>query len=284
MSYTSYRDVFRRFRRYRRYRNAHQARRTKLLSYCAVLFMARRRRAGGAGRTSPCRGVGQRPTPFQFSNHPISQSTQIPFVSLAVEGLSLRACTVSFVISKYSDSLREPSWFFVPLRVSPAGRTSHVLPAPRPSRACRALRSLFSVLCSPFFYGTAQKAPAETAGARARGYKPSSVPLRAPIIKLSTQPADSAEAVVGASSASPPIWACSGRGLPCAGAFTHRRWALTPPFHPYRPKAAVCLCGTFRRAGLPRAHRPLQPVFPLCGVRTFLPLARAIGHPGTKGG
>ena len=134
------------------------------------------------------------------------------------------------------------------------------------------------------FYGKPQKAPAETAGARARGYKPSSVPLRAPIIKLSTQPADSAEAVVGASSASPPIWACSGRGLPCAGAFTHRRWALTPPFHPYRPKAAVCLCGTFRRAGLPRAHRPLQPVFPLCGVRTFLPLARAIGHPGTKGG
>ena len=134
------------------------------------------------------------------------------------------------------------------------------------------------------FCGKPQKAPAETAGARARGYKPSSVPLRAPIIKLSTQPADSAEAVVGASSASPPIWACSGRGLPCAGAFTHRRWALTPPFHPYRPKAAVCLCGTFRRAGLPRAHRPLQPVFPLCGVRTFLPLARAIGHPGTKGG
>ena len=29
--------------------------------------LARRRRAGGAGRTSPCRGVGQRPTPFQFS-------------------------------------------------------------------------------------------------------------------------------------------------------------------------------------------------------------------------
>ena len=30
--------------------------------------LARRRRAGGAGRTSPCRGVGQRPTP---SNPPI---------------------------------------------------------------------------------------------------------------------------------------------------------------------------------------------------------------------
>ena len=78
------------------------------------------------GRVSalPCRGVGQRPTP---SNQLISQSAKIPFVS--------------FVISKYSGSLREPSWFFVPLRVSPAGRTSHTLPAPHPSRACRALRS-----------------------------------------------------------------------------------------------------------------------------------------------
>ena len=78
------------------------------------------------GRVSalPCWGVGQRPTP---SNQLISQSAKIPFVS--------------FVISKYSGSLREPSWFFVPLRVSPAGRTSHTLPAPHPSRACRALRS-----------------------------------------------------------------------------------------------------------------------------------------------
>ena len=52
-----------------------------------------------------------------------------PFVSLAVEGLSLRACTVSFVIPNYSGSLRVSSWFFVNLRVSPAGQTLHTLPA-----------------------------------------------------------------------------------------------------------------------------------------------------------
>ena len=48
--------------------------------------------------------------------------------------------------------------FFVVLRVSPAGQTFHTLPLPRPSRACRAFCSLFSVLCS-LFSGAAKAAP-----------------------------------------------------------------------------------------------------------------------------
>ena len=128
--------------------------------------MARRRRAGGAGRTSPCRGVGQRPTPF---NPLISQNPFVSFVSFVIskkhwslaggsrpligsnrwttEGLSSEAKKHRrFPISCL---LCEPSWSFVHLRVSPAGQTSHSLPALCPSlsssRACRALCSLFSV-------------------------------------------------------------------------------------------------------------------------------------------
>src|SRR5690606_19367713 len=32
-----------------------------------------------------------------------------------------------------------------------------------------------------------------------------------------------------------PAWPCSGRGLPCRLRYRKTRWALTPPFHPYRP-------------------------------------------------
>ncbi len=127
-------------------------------------------------------------------------------------------------------------------------------------------------------------------GRNYRSYKPSSVPFQVSIIKLSAQPANAAEAVDGASRASSPIWVCSERGLPC---HTRRhRWALTPPFHPYRLTAAVCFCGTFHRSGLPRTRRSLQPAALLYGVRTFLPRTRtrpyskmaprAIDHSGKK--
>ncbi len=66
----------------RRCRSVPTGRLTKPPSSHSIL--ARRRRAGGAGRTSPCRGVGQRPTPLQSTN---------PFVSF-----------VSFVIEKHSGS------------------------------------------------------------------------------------------------------------------------------------------------------------------------------------
>ena len=44
-----------------------------------------------------------------------------------------------------------------------------------------------------------------------------------------------------ASNGSSPIWSCCGRSLPCGGTLITARWALTPPFHPYRRKSpAVC--------------------------------------------
>ena len=58
--------------------------------------------------------------------------------------VTLREPLCSSVIGGFL--LRVPLWFFVPLRVSPAGQTFHILPALHPSRACRAL----SVLRSPF--------------------------------------------------------------------------------------------------------------------------------------
>ena len=104
-----------------------------------------------------------------------------------------------------------------------------------------------------------------------RGYKPSSVPLRASIIKLSTQPADSAVRPLAARAAPLRLFGLAPDGV-CLGTapFGGRRWALTPPFHPDRPRAAVCFCGTFRHAGLPCVRRSLQPAILLCGVRTFL--------------
>ena len=58
----------RRCRRSRRYRSAPAGASNKPLCRAASgRPLARRRRAGGAGRTSPCRSVGQRPT----SNYPI---------------------------------------------------------------------------------------------------------------------------------------------------------------------------------------------------------------------
>ena len=63
------------------------------------------------------------------------------------------------------------------------------------------------------------------------------------------------------------------------------RWALTPPFHPYRrtsrPGGGLSFCGTVRRDASRRrrprvsqSNRPeLRGIAP-CGVRTFLPRSR----------
>ena len=40
-----------------------------------------------------------------------------------------------------------------------------------------------------------------------------------------------------ASNSSSPIWSCCRRGLPCGTACAATRWALTPPFHPYRDRS-----------------------------------------------
>ena len=76
---------------------------------------------------------------------------------------------------------------------------------------------------------------------------------------------------------SPLIWPCSGWGLPCPGGYPRGRWALTPPFHPYRqPRTAtgglfsVALSVGSRRPGVtrhpalrssdfPRTARPKAP-------------------------
>ena len=68
--------------------------------------------------------------------------------------------------------------------------------------------------------------------------KPDSVPLCNGGNHLSVRPEPGA--VCAASNGSPPIWSCCGRSLPCGDALTVTRWALTPPFHPYRLAAAVC--------------------------------------------
>ena len=122
-------------------------------------LMARRRRAGGAGRTSPCRGVGQRPTP---SNQRISQSANQPifFVSLVVPcGLCGKTHWQSAGGSRpligsnlrnlrfpHSGSLCVPSWFFVSFVFFSKHSTSVHHSARRPTGA---FRSLFSVLRSP---------------------------------------------------------------------------------------------------------------------------------------
>ena len=95
-----------------------------LLISCWGVLLARRRRAGGAGRTSPCRGVGQRPT-FQSANLPISQFPFVSFVSFVI----FNPFWQSFTLHPSPFTLRAPSWFFVSLRVSPAGQAFHPLPA-----------------------------------------------------------------------------------------------------------------------------------------------------------
>ena len=95
-------------------------------------LLARRRRAGGAGRTSPCRGVGQRPTSLQSQLLSILLSpacASTPKICINLRNLRFPPF-VSFVISNHSGS---PSCIFVvlcALRVSPAGQTLHSSPTP----------------------------------------------------------------------------------------------------------------------------------------------------------
>ena len=64
----------------------------------------------------------------------------------------------------------------------------------------------------------------------------------------------------GASSSA--VWPCSERGLPGRPCHHGRRWALTPPFQPYRRKTAGGLLSVALSRGLPRVgvtHRsPLR--------------------------
>ena len=69
--------------------------------------------------------------------------------------------------------------------------------------------------------------------------KPDSVPPCGGGNHLSVRPEPGV--ISAASNGSLPIWSCCRRSLPRSEALTFTRWALTPPFHPYRRKtAAVC--------------------------------------------
>src|SRR3954447_23608766 len=78
---------------------------------------------------------------------------------------------------------------------------------------------------------------------------------------------------------------CTGRGLtsrPCR----QGRWrALTPPFHPYRPRLRRSATGGLFSVSLSVGFRRLsrESVLP-CGVRTFLDARRAPRSPGLQTG
>jgi len=80
----------------------------------------------------------------------------------------------------------------------------------------------------------------------------------------------------GAGRTSPPIWPCSDWGLPCRGRCRRARWALTPPFHPYRPVAREAVCFLWPCPS-PRGAQALPGSLP-CGARTFLARLPARDH------
>ena len=73
--------------------------------------------------------------------------------------------------------------------------------------------------------------------------------------------------------APPPILSCTGLGLHCPGGLLRRRWALAPPFHPYRLRGGLFSVALSVR--VPCETRPALSggVLPW-GVRTFLSCER----------
>jgi hypothetical protein len=73
------------------------------------------------------------------------------------------------------------------------------------------------------------------------------------------------------STACPPIWSCSGRGLPCHRVLPPARCALTAPFHPYRRAAEATCLGGLLSVALSVGSRPPGVTWRLAlGARTFL--------------
>ena len=109
----------------------------------------------------PLPGRGAAPHTFQSANRP---SFFVPFAVLCVlcgktdwQSAGGSRPLIGSNRRNRRFLLRVSLWFFVHLRVSPAGQTSHLRPTPSLSPACRAPRSPFSVLRSPF--SGAQSAP-----------------------------------------------------------------------------------------------------------------------------
>ena len=74
---------------------------------------------------------------------------------------------------------------------------------------------------------------------------------------------------------------CTGRGLASRPCRQGRWWALTPPFHPYRPRLRRSATGGLFSVPLSVGFRrlPRGSVLP-CGVRTFLDGAKPPRSPG----
>ena len=76
----------------------------------------------------------------------------------------------------------------------------------------------------------------------------------------------------------PAVRSCSERGLPSRRSRLRRWWALTPPFHPYRPVTRQAVCSLWH---CPAGHPGwLLATALLCGARTFLDPRVAPRHRG----
>jgi hypothetical protein len=135
-------------------------------------------------------------------------------------------------------------------------------------------RSLFSIRCSGVIRCPMSDVGCTLQNAAEGSRKPSSVQWA---IFLGRRSPGASCGLPGDASAaghhSPLTWPCSGWGLPCPGGYPRGRWALTPPFHPYRPRTpkgirrqAVCSLWHFPSAFAARALPGTLP----CGARTFL--------------
>src|SRR5215470_14579961 len=78
---------------------------------------------------------------------------------------------------------------------------------------------------------------------------------------------------------------CTGRGLTSRPCRQGRWWALTPPFHPYRPRLRRSATGGLFSVSLSVGFRRLSIESALpCGVRTFLDAETAPRSPGLQAG
>src|SRR3954464_4123849 len=119
--------------------------------------------------------------------------------------------------------------------------------------------------------------PRRSGASRWQACKPDSVWGGHPSLRL---PGSSAGRVGGACSP------CTGRGLTSRPCRQDRWWALTPPFHPYRPRLRRSATGGLFSVSLSVGFRRLsgESVLP-CGVRTFLDASReAPRSPGLRPG
>jgi len=84
-----------------------------------------------------------------------------------------------------------------------------------------------------------------------------------------------------ASLGAPPYLALLRKGFSVPSPLPEKRWALTPPFHPYRPRPKARQAVPFLwHSPSDRSALPLAGL-PPCGVRTFLCGLRS-GHPATS--